>query len=118
MNVVVSLTRMELLEILSKHFGNVKIDDYKIFDPNRKRRVIVDLEKGLTNSLNVAVFNPAPENKIACIKALREQSINFSKSNTMIGLWEAKTAIENWSAFKKFVTSHNRFPNNYGAVFS
>jgi len=94
----VSLTKKELLELLTKHFG------YEVTE------CVIAKSFVLYNKLNSAMKKEisTPNNKIASIKLLRTLVHHHTKND--VGLADAKWAVENWPKWIAFVKINNRIP--------
>lgn len=112
----ITVTKAELLEILSKHFG-VEIMECTIAKPSTLAKDITDfLKDTVMKSVGTLRMATLPvnaqtwtgENKIPAIKALREWYHGKYKDN--LGLAEAKWAIENWDQWIGFVIKRGRAP--------
>lgn len=60
--------------------------------------------------LNKIGYSIPADKKIEKIKTLRELSSDKNISGTVMGLADAKYAIEHWDTFINFVKIHGRFP--------
>lgn len=104
MTAKITITKTELLEMLSKQLGLI-VEDVTIckeIEPSSRLGSLLAIGKNV----------PAHE-KIAAIKALRayasENGLVKDNGGTM-SLCDAKWAIENWDKFSGFVIKHRRLP--------
>ena len=100
MKIKVSLTKTELLDILSSHFGHT-VEDAEIETLPSIARIIRDA---------VTQFAYQTTQKIAAIKALRQLAVDNKWVEVTIGLGDAKWAVENFNAFIDFVEKNHRLP--------
>ena len=110
----VTLTKLELLQILTAHF-NITVTDLVI---SKNYTGIVNNFLGkMAKELGLATVPEhgfSPEQKIPAIKALR----NVTKDGGMYGLAEAKWAVENWPRFIKEYTRLGHLPVLGGSIYS
>jgi ribosomal protein L7/L12 len=96
----IELTKSQLLAILSQHF-NVTVDEVTICDST-----MADLLQR-----EITQFYYATTQKIQAIKHLRQLSIDQKWLNgEIMGLADAKWAVENFPCFIDFVRKNNRLP--------
>ena len=100
MKIKVTLTKPELLEILSSHFGHTVIDADIETVPSIAK-LIRDV---------VTQFAYQTTQKIAAIKALRQLAMDNKWVEVTTGFGDAKWAIENFTAFIDFVEKNHRLP--------
>jgi hypothetical protein len=92
----ITLSRKELLVILSSRFG-FEVTDYTITkEPRYVENLIIRME-------HMNAWPIRPDNKIACIKALRTEVPNM-------GLADAKWSIENWNIWSAAAKRFNAAP--------
>jgi predicted RecB family endonuclease len=100
MKINVTLTKQELLEILTAHFGHTVEDATVIVEPT-----IAQIIRNAVTQLDYKISQ-----KIAAIKALRQLAVDNKWTENVIGLGDAKWAIENFTAFIDFVEKNHRLP--------
>jgi len=104
----IRVTKVELLEIMSAHFGR-EITEVVIAKPPAAYEAFLNkLEKEMQiDHLTEAVLFE-PHHKIPAIKALRGLVPSY-------GLGDAKWVIENWMQWSAFFKSKGRIPNIKGS---
>ena len=100
MKIKVYPTKAELLEVLSSHFGHTVID-VEIETKPTMAKIIRDA---------VTKFAYQAGEKIAAIKALRQLVSENNWVSDVLGLGDAKWAIENFNEFITFVEKNERLP--------
>ncbi len=103
----VSLKKTELLNIISKYL-RVKVDAFEIELPGTE--IVAALQKAIEG------LDYTGSQKIAAIKAFRTVAAPFlANKGDVVGLADAKWAIENWEKLLKFVGDNARLPESgYG----
>ena len=97
----ISLTKPELLTILSSHYGFTVVD-VELIQPST---MAADIRK------TIEQFDYRGSQKIAAIKALRQLGLDQKwNGGVVIGLADAKWIIEHFSDFIAFVENNNRLP--------
>ena len=110
-----SLGKLELLQILSDHFG-VKVEDVTIVKNGGKTladRITRELTKKIGCDPGIVCTQNVSQ-KIPAIKMLRDimgTTNSPGLSPNGMGLADAKWAIENWAEWIAFVAKYNRVPN-------
>jgi hypothetical protein len=100
MKIKVSLTKTELLDILSSHFGHT-VEDAEIENVPSIAKIIRDAVTQLAYQTT---------QKITAIKALRQLAVDNKWTENVIGLADAKWAVENFNEFITFVEKNHRLP--------
>jgi ribosomal protein L7/L12 len=100
-----SLTKQELLKVLSDHF---KLDVVDFVMLKAKPPVVTELEAKLAKEMEIVPavvqdYVKRPDKKIHSIKALR--------AITGLCLADSKWAIENWDKYFGFVVQQKRLPS-------
>jgi ribosomal protein L7/L12 len=101
MKATISLTKPELLVILSSHYGFTVVDATITTEPTLAKAIREVVEQ----------FDYRSTQKIAAIKALR--TFACEKNLCSLGLADAKWAIENFATFIAFVEKNDRLPADY-----
>jgi len=102
MKAQITLTKPELLVILSSHYGFTVVDATITTEPTLAKAIREVVEQ----------FDYHSTQKIAAIKALRTLSVDkklYGEGGVM-GLADAKWAIEHFSDFITFVEKNDRLP--------
>jgi hypothetical protein len=127
MNIVLQATKAELIQLLCKA-TNSAITDFVVLKTKTADKagdimtpILVKMAQLLNSALVCPNTQPPPSMKIAYIKALREAASPFvptDRNSGIMGLAEAKWAVENWVQWTSFVRTNNRLPildgNGYG----
>lgn len=115
----ISVTKTELLQILSVHF-NMPVTDLVISKGHM--RIVDHFIDKMTAEVGVRPTEHGfpPTQKINAIKALRVVTTGpgMHGGASMYGLAEAKWAIENWARFIKEFSRLGRVPKLGGTIFS
>lgn len=99
----ISVTKRELQSILSSHF-KTNVTEVEIDGGNP------DIVSMLKQKIGLVID---PVNKIQSIKELRTiTAIDPKIFNYVLGLAEAKWAVENWARFLNFVEKNGRIPHS------
>jgi len=98
-----SLTKKELLDVLTKHFEHLVTECVIVKGPTTISNY---LESRMTEKFGKVRF--PGERKIEAIKYLRE--ILYDRLKDTHGLADSKWAIENWDRWIEFVKIHGRMP--------
>ena len=99
----ISLTKKELLSILTQHFGQDVSECVIVKGPSALSSY---LERRMTEKFGKPRFEPG--RKIEAIKYLRE--IIHDQSKETLGLADAKWACENWNRWIVFIQTFKRMP--------
>lgn len=108
----IEITRAELLEILTAHF-NRNVTECVIsklsntFYKKIEQALIKELNMPFGKNLTQSAFTS--QNKIPAIKALR-----VIVGGDRLGIGEAKWAVENWDAWRKYLTKNGKLPTFTG----
>ena len=101
MKAQITLTKPELLTILSSHYGFTVVDASIVTEPALAKVIREVVEQ----------FDYRSSQKIAAIKALRQASVDHKWSPLgIMGLADAKWAIEHFSDFIACVEKNDRLP--------
>lgn len=130
----ISLTKTEMCDLLSKALQTPVTDFSVLKGPKITKPVIVNIPlytniaEGMGKALRVAAMDvslavTSPNRKIESIKALRAVTCELSKKSVedqnsklpgdIMGLAEAKYAVEDWSKWINFVLMNNKYPKLY-----
>lgn len=101
MKAQITLTKPELLTILSSHYGFTVVDATIATEPTLAKAIREVVEQ----------FDYRSTQKIAAIKALRQLSVDRKLCDVgIMGLADAKWAIEHFDEFIAFVEKNDRLP--------
>ena len=102
MKIKVYLTKLELLEVLSSHFNQTVVDVEMTTEPT-----VAQIVRNAVTALDYK-----GSQKILAIKALRQVASENRLVEDVLGLGDAKWAIENFDTFIAFVEKNNRLPKD------
>lgn len=107
----ITLTKEEIKSIVAKHFA---IDGkLEISISTKQPKLSKDVQR-LVNTLQPYLqansYNVIPDKKIPAIKELRMFFSPGIDNSSLVGLYEAKTTVENLSLFMTRLLSQNRLP--------
>ena len=111
MKIVLHATKEELLQLLSRA-TNSAITDFVVLKGSKTVDILTPILVKMANSLAVPRVDPnAPcpiSQKIPYIKALREATRDCLPN--IMGLGDAKAAVENWIQYCNFIRINGRLP--------
>ena len=103
MKATISISKPELLTILSSHYGFTVVN-VEVVQPST---MAMEIRK------TVEQFDYRGSQKISAIKAIRQLGIDQKwNDGIVIGLADAKWAIENFVEFISFVETNDRLPDS------